>query len=173
MMEATETIQKVEKKPKKYRAPWEKEGTYKHLQKVLRRIEGKLDDVRRNQRYITKGLDLAGYLVYDQNYVHEVVCTNEIDVMVLEELYSAGEDGRLPKDIAAALNKHFHSRHYQPWHIRYILRRMNRKLKQQQIGEKVAEKRGMQWALTRFGRKAWGLKREEIKADTTSLDVSS
>jgi hypothetical protein len=33
---------------------------------------------------------------------------------------------------------------------------------EQQIGEKVAEKRGMQWALTRFARKAWGLKREEI-----------
>jgi len=26
----------------------------------------------------------------------------------------------------------------------------------------VAEKRGMQWALTRFGRKAWGLRKEEV-----------
>lgn len=104
---------------------------------------------------------MAGYLVFDQNYVHKVVCTNEIDVMVLEELYSAGEDGRLPKDIAAALNKHFHTRHYQPWHIRFMLRRMNRKL--EHIGERVAEKRGMQWALTRFLRKAWGLKKEELQ----------
>jgi len=135
----------------------------KYLQKTLRRIEDKLDYVRRNQRYITRGLDLAGYLVYDQNYVHEVVCTNEIDIMVLEELYSAGEDGRLPKDIAAALNKHFHTRHYQPWHIRFMLRRINRKLKY--IGECVAEKRGMRWALTRFARKAWGLKREEIETE--------
>jgi hypothetical protein len=128
------------------------------VQKTLRRIEDKLDDVCRTQRYEIKGLDLAGYLVYDQNYVHEVVCTNEIDVMVLEELYSAGEDGRLPKDIAAALNKHFHTRHYQPWHIRFMLRRMNRKV--EHIGERVAEKRGMQWALTRFARRAWGVSGE-------------
>jgi hypothetical protein len=161
MMEATETIQKPEKKAKKHRAPWEKEGTYKYLQKVLRRIEGKLDDVRRNQRYITKGLDLAGYLVFDQPFVHDLMCDNEVDVLVLEELYAAGEDGKLPRDIAQAINKHMHSRRFQSWHIRYILRRMNRKL-DQQIGEAVAEKRGMNWALTRFSRKAWGLRKEEL-----------
>jgi len=166
MMEATETIQKSEKKVKKYRAPWEKEGTYKNLQKTFRRIEGKIDDLRRTLRYITKGLDLAGYLVFDQNYVHEVVCTNEIDIFVLEVLYGAGDDGVLPKDIAAALNKQFHTRHYQPWHIRFMLRRMNRKL--ELIGERVAEKRGMQWALTRFGRKAWGNTKEEI-SETPSV----
>jgi hypothetical protein len=166
MMEATETIQKAsekaEKKPKKYRAPWEKEGSYKYLLKTLRRIEDKVDALRITQRYITKGLDLGGYLIYDRPYLHEIVCTNEIDAMVLEDLYSAGEDGRLPKDIAAALNKHFHTRHYQPWHIRYILRRMNRKL--ELIGERIAEKRGMRWALTRFARKAWGLRKEELAA---------
>jgi hypothetical protein len=138
-----------------------KGGTYKHLQKVLRRIEGKIDDIRRTQRYEIKGLDLAGYLIFDQNYVHEVVCTNEIDTFALEELYGAGEDGMLPKDIASALNKQFHTRHYQPWHIRFILRRMNSKL-EVQIGERVAEKSGMRWALTRFGRKAWGLRKEEV-----------
>jgi hypothetical protein len=38
---------------------------------------------------------------------------------------------------------------------------MNLKL-EQQIGERIAEKCGMQRALTRFGRKAWGLKKEEL-----------
>jgi hypothetical protein len=160
-MKTTETIQKPEKKAKKYRPPWEKEGTYKYLQKTLRRIEDKLDDVRRTQRYEIKGLDLAGYLVFDQGYIHEVVCTNEIDVLVLEELYGAGEDGKLPRDIALAVNRLMHTRRFQPWHIRYVLRRMNRKL-EQQIGQKIAEKRGMRWALTRFGRKAWGRSKEEV-----------
>jgi hypothetical protein len=121
-----------------------------------------LDDVRRNQRYITKGLDLAGYLVFDQSYIHDTVCTNEVDTIILEELHNAGEDGILPRDIANTVNKLMHTRRFQPWHIRYILRRMNRKLEQQQIGERVAEKRGMRWALTRFARKAWGLRKEEI-----------
>jgi len=160
-MEVTETIQKGsekgEKKPKKYRAPWEKEGTYKHLHKDIHRIEDKLDEVRRTLRYIIKG----GSYFFDQPYIHETVCTNEVDVAILADLDSAGEDGKLPKDIAAALNKQFHTRRYQSWHIRYMLRRMNRKL-EAQIGERVAEKRGMRWALTRFGRRAWGLKKEEL-----------
>jgi len=161
-MEApTETMQEAEKKAKKYRPPWEKEGTYKHLLKVLHRIETKLDDARRTQRYMIKGLDLGGYLHFDRLYVHDLVCTNEVDVAVLEELHGAGEDGKLPRDVAFALNKHFHIRRFQPWHIRYILRRMNRKL-EQHIGEKVAEKRGLRWTLTPFTRKAWGLAKEEL-----------
>jgi len=107
-------------------------------------------------------------LSLQKDCIHEVVCTNEIDVLVLKELYAAGEDGKLPKDIAAALNKQFHTRHYQPWHVRFMLRRMNRKL-ESQIGEQIAEKRGMRWALTRFARKAWGLRKEEISSECARI----
>ena len=113
MMEATETIQKPqekgEKKPKKYRAPWEKEGTYKHLHKDIHSIKDALNDIRRTQRRMMKGLEIGGYQVFDQPYIHETVCTNEVDVAVLANLDSAGEDGRLPKDIAATLNRLFHT----------------------------------------------------------------
>jgi hypothetical protein len=164
MLESTEIIQIGSKRPRKYRAPWEKEGTYKYLLRILHRIETKLGDVRRTQQYIVKGLDLGGYLLFDKSYIHEVVCSNEVDEAVLDCLYSAGEDGRLPKDVAASLNKLFHTRRFKPWHIRFILRRMNRKL-EAQIGEIVAEKRGMRWALTSFARKAWGLPKEEINQE--------
>jgi hypothetical protein len=41
MMETTEPIQIPSEKPKKkYRAPWEKEGSYKYLLKTFHRIEG-------------------------------------------------------------------------------------------------------------------------------------
>jgi len=127
MMETTKPIQIPSEKPKKkYRAPWEKEGTYKHLLKVLHRIEGKVDDLRRTQRLIVKGLDLGGYLIFDQSYIHEVVCENEVDSLVLEELYGAGEDGKLSRDIALTVNRLMHTRRFQPWHVRYILRHMNR-----------------------------------------------
>ena len=79
-------------------------------------------------------------------------------------MYDAGEDGRLPRDVAQALNKEFHTRRYQPWHIRYALRRMNQRL-EQQINEHVAEKRGMRWALTPFSRKAWGLTKAELQEE--------
>jgi len=164
MTETTETMQKAEKKPKKYRAPWEKEGTYKYLQRFLRRIEDKIDENRKMQRLVIKGLDLGGYLLFNRVYIHEMVCTGEVDDAVLEELYSAGPDGKLPKDVAYALNKQFHTRRYQPWHVRYILHRMNRRL-EQLIGESVAEKHGMQWALTSFARKAWGLSKQELEKE--------
>ena len=47
------------------------------------------------------------------------------------------------------------------WRLGYGLRRVNRKL-EQQIGEKMAEKRGMRWALTRFAGKAWGQRKGEL-----------
>lgn len=165
MMETNETIQKAEQKPekraKKPRSPFDKEGSFKYLQRWLRRVEDKVDENRKVQWLIFDGLELGGYLLYDHVYIHEKVCTSEVDDAVLEELYSAGPDGRLPRDIAYALNKQFHTRYYQPWHVRYILRRMNNKLEKVR-GQTVAEKHGMRWALTSFARKAWGLTKEEI-----------
>jgi hypothetical protein len=161
MMEANETIPKPLKKASKSRSPFDKEGSFKYLQKTLRRFEDKLDDVRRNQRRIVKGLDLAGQMIFDRTYLEEVLHMNEVDSLVLSELYDAGEEGRLPRDVAAALNRHLATRHYQRWHVRFILYRLNEKL-QQQIGETVAEKRGMRWAMTPFARKAWKLTKQEL-----------
>lgn len=70
--------------------------------------------MRRTQRYEIKGLDLAGYLVFDRNYVHDTVCINEVDTIILEELHDAGEDGILPRDIANTVNKLMHTRRFQP-----------------------------------------------------------
>jgi hypothetical protein len=163
MQEMTETIQKPEKKAKKYRPPWEKEGSYKYLQRIFRRIEDKIDDLNRKQTYIIQGLELAEMLPFDRPFLQKFVCTGDIDEAVLETLYEVGEDGLLPKDVASALNKTFHTRRYQPWHIRYILRRMNRRL-ETHFRKHVAEKRGMRWALTSFARKAWGKTKEELEA---------
>jgi len=147
MMETSETIQRGEKKPRKIRSPFDKEGSFKYLQKWLRRVEDKVDEMRRTQRRIVKGLDLAGQMIFDRTYLEEQLHLNEVDVHILGELYDAGEDGRLPRDVAQSLNDRFHSRRFQPWHVRYVLHRLNREL-EAQIGESVAEKRGMQWALT-------------------------
>lgn len=164
MMETNETIQSAEKKPRKSRSPFDKEGSFKYLQKWMRRVEDKLDYVRRRQDLIFDGLGLGGYLLYDRPYLHNTVCTNEFDASVLEELYNGGQDGKLPKDVAAALNKQYHTRRFQPWTIRYMLKRMNRTL-QAKRGENVAEKRGMRWALTSFARKAWGLSKAEMQEE--------
>jgi hypothetical protein len=161
MMKTPENIQQEPKTARKTRSPFDKEGSFKYLQKTLHRFEDKLDDVRRQQRYMIKGLDLAHQLLFDRVYIHDTVCINEPDQIILEDLYAAGHDGKLPKDVATTLNKHLHSRHYKPWHVRYALKRMNRKL-EQQIGQEVAEKRGLRWALTSLTRKAWGRTKEDV-----------
>jgi len=164
MMETKETIPKAEKKPSKSRSPFEKEGSFKYLQKTLRRFESKLDDVRRTQQRIVKGLDLAGQMIFNRTYLEEVLHLSEVDNTIISELYDAGEEGRLPRDVAAALNKHLRTRHFQRWHVRFALYRMNRAL-EMQIGEVVAEKRHHRWALTPFARKAWRLTKQELEEE--------
>lgn len=164
MMETNETIPKAEKKPSKSRSPFEKEGSFKYLQKTLRRLDDKLDDIRRTQRRMIKGLDLSGQMIFDRTYLDEVLRMNEVDEYVLSSLYDAGEEGRLPRDVAIALNSHFKTRHFQRWHVRFILYRLNKKL-DDAISESVAEKRGMRWALTPFARKAWKLTKAELQEE--------
>jgi len=164
MQETTETIQKAEKKPKKPRSPFDKEGSFKYLQRWMRRVEDKVDILSRKVTYAIEGLELAEMLGYNRPFLQKFVCQGDIDEAVLETLYEAGEDGLLPRDVANALNKMFHSRHWQPWHIRYILRRMNRKL-ETHFKKHVAEKRGMRWALTSWARRAWGSVKRELEKE--------
>ena len=159
-METSETIQKGEKKPRKIRSPFDKEGSFKYLQRWMRRVEDKVDDLSRGQRRIEKGLGLAGQLLYNRTFLEEAVCKRDFDSAILDFLYKAGEDGTLPRDVAQGLNRQFHTRYFQPWHVRFALYRMNRHL--EPISEVVAVKRGMRWALSSFTKKAWGKKREEL-----------
>jgi len=164
MMETTETIQKPEKKAKKPRSPFDKEGSFKYLQRWMRRVEDKVDDLGRRVDYAIEGLELAEMLGYNRPFLQEFLCKGDVDIAVLERLYEAGGDGELPKDIAYALNKLFHTRYYQPWHVRFILKRMNRNL-EKRFKRHVAEKRGMRWALTSWARRAWGLSKRELEKE--------
>jgi uncharacterized protein YpbB len=164
MMETNETIPKPQKKPSKIKSPFDKEGSFKYLQKTLRRMDDKLDEQRRTLHRIVKGLDLSGQLIFDRTYLEEVLHMNEADRLILTELSNADQEGRLPRDVATALNKELKTRHYQRWHVRFALYRMNREL-EAQIGEVVAEKRHHRWALTPFARKAWKLTKQEFQEE--------
>ena len=48
-----------------------------------------------------------------------------------------------------------------PWQVTQRLRRINKRL-DRSLGQKAAEKRGMQWALTSFMSDAWGSTKEEV-----------
>ena len=121
------------------------------IQEVLREIE----TVQVTQRYLIKGLEHE--FSFDRAYVEDVVCRDEFDRAILEELRGAGVDGLLPRDLSHRLE----SRRLTPWKITKRIYYINNRL-EKLIGQKAAEKRGMRWALTSFMVEAWGSTKEEV-----------
>ena len=146
MVAASETSQL----PKRRRSQAEKVGRLKYIIELQHRILRQLSIMRTTQRYIIEGLDIGGYLHFDQPYVEKVCCRDEVDIAVLEQLFRAGEGGILPKDIALNLREYELDR----WQVFHRIQRMNKSL-DEEIAKKVAEKRGHRWALTNFAYKAW------------------
>jgi len=137
------------------RAVWDKEGKYKYIVHLLREIRRELNALRVTQRYMVRGLEHE--FMFDQEYVEDVACTDEVDRAVIEELHHVGPYGILPRDVAARLKEY----RLKPWNVTQRIRRMNKKL-DRLIGQKAAEKVGKGWALTTFLREAWGSTKEEM-----------
>ena len=66
----------------------------------------------------------------------------------------------MPSAIASELAEYGLKR----WDVTRRIQRMNKKLVRE-LGQKVAEKVGKDWALTPFMREAWGLTRVELLSD--------
>jgi 3-hydroxyisobutyrate dehydrogenase-like beta-hydroxyacid dehydrogenase len=105
-----------------------------------------------------EGLDIGGYLHFDLPYIEKVCCLDEVDKAILEELYTAGERGILPKDIVHDLKPLIGDR----WQVLHRIQHMNKRL-DLEIAQKVAEKRGHEWALTSFARNAYDLTKEKLE----------
>ena len=151
MAAKTETI----KTRGKSREQWDKKGKYKYLLEHLRRIHKEIRELRLTLRYMIKGLEYS--FVFDEYYLVEVVCSDEVDRAILETLNNASSAGLLPRDVALELKEY----RLKPWNVTQRIRRMNKKL-DAQIGKFVAEKRGLCWALTSFAEKVWGATTKEV-----------
>jgi len=136
----------VEEKTKKPRPIWMKKGSYKYLLQLLHGIKRDLSDLRKTQRYMAKGLEHE--FLFGKDYIRDIACSDEIDQAILNILRHAPATGILPKDIACEVHG------VTPWQVTLRIRRMNRKL-DKNIGQKVAEKRGLHWALTSFAEVSW------------------
>jgi hypothetical protein len=146
LVAASETTQL----PKKRRSRAEKVGRLKYIIELQHRILRQLSIMRTTQRYIIEGLDIGGYLQFDQPYIEKVCCRDEVDLAILDELFRAGDVGVLPKDLAFNLGRYKLDR----WQVLRRIKRMNKRL-EKEIAKKIAEKRGHKWALTNFAYKAW------------------
>lgn len=100
--------------------------------------------------------------------MEDVVCRDEFDRTIREELRGAGVDGLLPRDLSRRLG----SRRLSPWKVTKRIYHINNRL-EKLIGQKAAEKRGMRWALTIFMSDAWGSTKEELEGNMKRLGESS
>jgi hypothetical protein len=138
-----------EKTRSKGRSQAEKVGRLKYNQQLLKRALHDLEEVKLMQRTILAGL--KGMFHFEKPMIQKIACVDEVDVLILEYLYEAGNAGLLPKNLAAKLIE-FKVRRHQV--SRRILK-MNSRL-EREIGEKLVEKRGWHWALTSFTFESWG-----------------
>jgi len=101
---------------------------------------------------------------FEQPFIERIVCADEVDGLILQVLFEAGRGGAYPKDVAAALKAYKLTRHY----VSRRLKRMNKRL-EKELGQKISEKRGHQWALTSFGYEIWG----EVEKEVNEVEKTS
>ena len=146
---------RINKKPSQKREEWDKHGKYKYIIHRINEVHRDFKAVQVTLWYMIKGLEHE--FMFDREYIEDLVCADEIDRDILEILNSAGKYCILPRDISHQLE----IRKMTPWKITQRIRRINKQL-DRLIGQKAAEKHGMQWALTSFIREAWGSAKEDL-----------
>jgi len=144
-------VQTGEKQPKKCRSREEKVGRLKYNQQLLKQVLRKIDEIQESQRIILNGLKGAGYFHFEVPMIQRISCKDQVDLDILDVVYEAGLQGIFPKDVA----KHLSQYDLKYYEVSRRILRMNKRLAHE-TGEKLFEKRGWKWALTRFALDIWG-----------------
>ena len=150
-----ETSEKPLQNTKKKRSQSDKIGRLKYNQQLLKQTLAEVEEVKLMLRTIVAGLKDS--FSFEQSLIEKVVCKDEVDRVIIQILFEAGNPGLLPKDLADKLVQ-FKITRYQV--SRRILR-MNKRIKKE-FGECVAEKRGWHWALSNFVANSWGATEKEL-----------
>ena len=149
------SVKAAQKGSGKRRSRAEKVGRLKYIIELIKRLEQEIGQIDLRTRTMMAGL--REWMRFEPSYIQKVVCEDEVDVEIITCLMQKGVGGLLPSAIATELAEYGLKR----WDVTRRIQRMNKKLLKE-LGQKVAEKRGHQWAPTTFLREAWGSEREEI-----------
>jgi len=141
---------------KRRRSPEEKYGKYKWIRTLIRRNAEENREIKRMLKGLTYGL--RHLMIFDSQYLIDMVCQDSRDGAILDVLCAAGANGLSPKEIHARVAKYGLKYH----HITRRIRRMNKHM-QNEIGERVADKVGRNWALSDFMLRNWDAKTHEIE----------
>jgi hypothetical protein len=136
---------------KRRRSPEQKYGKYKWLNILVRRNAEEIREIKRMLRGLSYGL--RHLMDFDSKYLIEMVCQDSRDEAILDVLRAAGSDGLPPKEIHARVRRYGLKYH----HITRRIKRMNKRM-QVEIGERVADKVGRNWALSDFMYRSWAKK---------------
>ena len=126
----------------------EKVGRLKYIIELIKHLERKIEQVDLRTRTLMAGL--CEWMSFEPSYIQKVACEDEVDVEIITCLMQKGAGGLLPSAIAAELGEYGLKR----WDVTRRIQRMNKKL-MKELGQKIAEKRGHQWAPTSFLTDAW------------------
>ena len=149
---------KTKETRKEKRKIWMKKGSYNYLLQLLHGIKREVRELRKTQRYMIQGLEHE--FLFNTEYIVEIACKDEVDKAIINVLCSAGEAGKLPKDVANELKRY----KLKPWNVTQRIRRMNKRL-DRHIARHVAEKRGLKWGLTNWTYDNLGTTKEEIREE--------
>jgi hypothetical protein len=106
---------------------------------------------------------LRGSFNFEQSLIERIACRDEVDREIVHALFEAGSPGLLPRELAAKLERFKVTRHQ----ISLRILRMNKRL--EELGERIAEKRGWHWALTGFVIESWGDTEEKTEVLPSSF----
>lgn len=147
----------TKKNIKKHRSAEEKYGKYKWMRMLIDRNTEELREIRRIVTGLARGLSYM--MDFDSDYLVKMVCHDSRDEIILNVLHECGPAGLSPKEI------HFKVRRYglKYHHVTRRIKRMNKRM-QSEIGERVADKVGRNWALSDFMLRNSDVKMSEIEA---------
>ncbi|MEM3618150.1 MAG: hypothetical protein QXK47_03640 [Candidatus Bathyarchaeia archaeon] len=126
----------------------EKVGRLKYIIELLKRLERQIGEIDVRTRTLMAGL--REWISFEPSHIQKVACEDEVDVEIITCLIQKGVGGLLPSTIAKELGEYGLKR----WDVTRRIQRMNKKL-MKEMGQKVAEKRGHQWAPTNFLVDVW------------------
>ena len=149
---------KATKNVKKGRSAEQKYGKYKWIKMLIKRNSREIRDIRRMLRGLSLGL--SHLMDYPGEYLLKMICHDSRDEIILDVLHECGPAGLSPKEIFLKVRRYGLKYH----HITRRINRMN-KWMQNEIGERVADKVGRNWALSDFMFRNWSVKMSEIETE--------
>jgi len=143
---------------KKRRTPEEKYGKYKWQRILINRNSRELREIKRMLRGLSLGLNHL--MDYNSEYLLKMVCRDSRDEVILDVLHECGPAGLSPKEIFLKVRRYGLKYH----HITRRIKRMNKRM-MNELGERVADKVGRNWALSDFMLRNWSAKTNESQID--------